>query len=139
MVAATSVRAVLFVKDLNRVTAFYTKALGMTDAEAGERHAVLKLGGFELIVHQIPEHIAAEIRISDPPLRREAGAVRLDYPVESIGNSRTVARSLGGSIDEDPPAWADRDANFYLGNDPEGNVFGVSQQPRQPEAQDRVA
>ena len=130
MVEATSVRAVLFAKDLDKLASFYSIALGMDDVQAGEHYALLKQGGFELIVHQIPKHIASGIQISDPPLRREAGAVRLDYPVESIEDSRTLARSLGGSIDEDPPTWADRDANFYLGNDPEGNVFGVSQQVR---------
>ena len=79
MVEATSIRAVLFAKDLDKVTAFYSSALGMDDVQVDEHHAVLKQGGFELIVHQIPGHIASEIQISDPPLRREAGAVRLDY------------------------------------------------------------
>jgi hypothetical protein len=30
-------------------------------------------------------------------------------------------------VDDAPPEWAARDANFFLGYDPEGNVFGVSQ------------
>ena len=130
MVEATVVRAVLFAKDLDKVASFYSSALGLDDVQAAEHYAVLKQRGFELIVHQIPKHIASGIHIPNPPLRREAGAIRLDYPVESIEVSRTIARSLGGCIDEDPPAWADRDANFFLGNDPEGNVFGVSQQGR---------
>jgi hypothetical protein len=35
---------------------------------------------------------------------------------------------LGGDIDGHPPSWAERGANFFLGYDPEGNVFGVSQE-----------
>lgn len=50
---------------------------------------------------------------------------RLDYPVESIENSRLLARFLGGDIDETPPPWAERDLRFCPGCDPEGSVFGV--------------
>jgi hypothetical protein len=52
--------------------------------------------------------------------------MRLDYPVTSIESSRRLARSLGGDIDDAPPAWAERSANFFFGHDPEGNQFGVS-------------
>jgi len=127
MAEGLSVRAVLFAKDLKRMTTFYSRALGMERRESGEHHAVLRQSGFELVVHQIPRHIADGIEIAEPPVRREGGAVRLDYPVENIASRRTVAKSLGGQIDESPPAWANRDTNFYLGFDPEGNVFGVSE------------
>ena len=74
------------------------------------------------------QHIAGGITIERPPKRRVSGAIRLDYPVASIEKSRTAARELGGDIDVAPPAWADRDANFFFGYDPEGNQFGVRQQ-----------
>ena len=128
MVEVEKVRAVLFAKDLNKVATFYSRALGMTRESGDDRHALLKQNSFELIVHQIPKQIAEGIDISEPPARREIGAVRLDYPVGDIDYSRALARSLGGAIDESPPPWADRGTNFYLGFDPEGNVFGVSQQ-----------
>jgi predicted enzyme related to lactoylglutathione lyase len=86
--------------------------------------------GFELIVHQIPKHIADGITIKQPPDRRIGGAIRLDYPVQNIGESREAARSFGGDIDDAPPEWADRNANFFFGYDPEGNQFGVSAYPR---------
>jgi hypothetical protein len=28
-----------------------------------------------------------------------------------------------------PPEWAERDANFFFGYDPEGNQFGVREEP----------
>ena len=124
----SSVRAVLFAKDLNRVAAFYSQALGMTRGDSSESHVVLERLGFELIVHQIPKHIAETINIEQPPARRVGGALRLDYPVESIEDSRKLARSLDGGIDAAPPQWADPDTNFFLGYDPEGNQFGVSEQ-----------
>ena len=124
---AARVRAVLFVKDQDKLTAFYSDVLGMTRRAGDESHSVLERGGFELIVHQIPKPIADGIEIEQPPVRRSGGALRLDYPVESIDDSRKLARSLGGGIDETPPQWADSETNFFLGYDPEGNQFGVSQ------------
>jgi predicted enzyme related to lactoylglutathione lyase len=126
----SSIRAVLLAKNQSRVARFYFEALGMTRSFGDDSHSVLERGGFELIVHQIPKHIADGIEIEQPPVRRVSGAVRLDYPVESIEHSRELAKSLGGGIDASPPPWADSKANFYLGYDPEGNQFGVSQQSR---------
>jgi catechol 2,3-dioxygenase-like lactoylglutathione lyase family enzyme len=126
----SQVRAVLFAKDLERVAAFYAGALGMVRTVGDKDHAVLKCDGFELVVHQIPKHIADTIEIEHPPERRTTGAIRLDYPVSSVAGSRRLARSLGGDIDEVPPPWAERGANFYFGHDPEGNRFGVSGRER---------
>jgi len=121
------VSAVLFAKDLTKVAAFYTQALGMTCAFSDEDHWALKGCGFDLIVHQIPKHIAAEITIQRPPWRRVWGAIRLDFPVQSIEDSRRIARSVGGEVDDVPPEWAESNGNFFLGHDPEGNVVGMSQ------------
>jgi predicted enzyme related to lactoylglutathione lyase len=92
-----------------------------------ENHSVLSCRGFELIVHQIPKQVADGITIKQPPERRVWGAIRLDYPVKNIEQSRRMARSSGGDIDDAPPDWADRNANFFFGYDPEGNQFGVRQ------------
>lgn len=127
MVEVSKIRVVLFAKNLNRIATFYSEALDMHRGESDEHHAVLKKSDFELVIHQIPSHIADEIEISVPPVRREGGAVRLEYPVVNIENSRIAAKSLGGDIDDTSPSWAERGTNFYLGYDPEGNVFGVSQ------------
>lgn len=124
--AATRVRAVLFAKNVERVAAFYVGALGFARESGGSDHAVLRCDGFELVVHQIPKVIADAIVIASPPKRRTEGAVRLDYPVESIEQARTIARSLGGDVDDVPPPWASRDADFFFGYDPEGNQFGLS-------------
>jgi predicted enzyme related to lactoylglutathione lyase len=122
---ANSVRAVLFVKDLGSAAAFYIGALGMTQSARDDEHAVLECDGFELVVHQIPKHIADTIVITQPPVRRVWGAIRLDFRVASIDDARGLARALGGDIDE-APAWGDRSANLFFGFDPEGNQFGVS-------------
>jgi hypothetical protein len=120
------VRAVLFAKDLDRVAAFYIGALSFERASGDRDHAILRGGGFELIVHQIPKAIADTIVITDPPKRRTSGTLRLDYAIASVEQARKLARSLGGDVDEAPPPWAARDADFFFGYDPEGNQFGVS-------------
>ena len=122
---SSSVSAVLFVKDLPRVAAFYAAALGMQRTFGDEHHSVLNCRGFELIVHQIPKHLADQIKIEQPPVRRVWGAVRLDFPVESIDECRRSARSLGGDIDDAPPSWANHNSSFFFGYDPEGNQFGA--------------
>jgi predicted enzyme related to lactoylglutathione lyase len=114
------------VKDLQRVAAFYSGALGMKCTASDSDHARLNSEGFELIVHQIPKHIADNITVEQPPERRVWGAIRLDYPVANIGESRKRAHTLGGAIDDAPPPWGDASTQFFLGYDPEGNVFGVS-------------
>ena len=124
--AATRVKAVLFAKDFGRVAAFYVGALGFTRESGGSGHAVLRCDGFELVVHQIPKAIADTIVIANPSKRRTEGVVRLDYPVADVNEARRLARSLGGDVDEAPPPWAARDADFFFGYDPEGNQFGVS-------------
>jgi predicted enzyme related to lactoylglutathione lyase len=122
---ANNVRAVLFAKDLRKVAAFYIGALGMTSAAGDEVHAILECDGFALIVHQIPKAIADTVVVTEPPVRRAWAAIRLDFPVASIRDSRRLARSLGGDIDDAPPAWAASDSSLFFGHDPEGNQFGV--------------
>lgn len=118
------VSAVLFAKDARRVARFYVGVFGAAVLAEDEYHAALDLGGFRLIVHQIPPRYAKDVEVRNPPLHRETGSTRLDYPVDDIVKARNAARELGGQIDDAPPAWADADSQFFLGFDPEGNVFG---------------
>lgn len=128
--ASSKVSAVLFAKDQARVAIFYREALGLTCTGSDEDHSVLTCDGFDLIVHQIPKHIADGCVIDQPPRRRVEGAIRLNFPVDSIEAARSIAASLGGQLDDSPPAWARGDTNTCLGHDPEGNVFKVSQRAR---------
>jgi catechol 2,3-dioxygenase-like lactoylglutathione lyase family enzyme len=126
-VEAKTARAVLFVKDLGKAAAFYIGALGMTRVSGDRDHEVLLCDTFELVVHRIPKQIADTIVIAQPPVRRVWAAIRLDFPVASIADSRRLARALGGDVDDAPPAWADPDTNLFFGYDPEGNQFGISE------------
>lgn len=116
--------AVLFVKDLARVTAFYRDALGLACKTSDPHHAAFDVDGFRLVVHQIPPPLAADVVVGDPPQRRSRASLRLDYPVRDVAAARVRAHELGGGIDEQSPEWAGM-PGFFLGFDPEGNVLGV--------------
>jgi hypothetical protein len=126
---STKVSAVLFAKDLVRVATFYSVALEMKRVHCDADHWILDREGFRLVVHQIPKRIADSIAIEQPPERRVWGSIRLDYPIRNVPESRALAKSLGGDIDQSPPEWADRSSNFFFGYDPEGNQFGVNEHP----------
>lgn len=130
--ASSEVSAVLFAKDQARVAAFYREALGFICTASDEDHSVLNCRGFDLIVHQIPKHILDERDVEEVPRQRGNSAIRLNFPVDSIETARSFAASFGGHVDDSPPPWAPRDANIYLGHDPKGNVFKVSQRTRAP-------
>jgi Glyoxalase-like domain len=119
------VSAVLFAKDHAKVASFYRDAFDARAVSGNGDHTVLEFAGFQLMIHQIPRHIAKDIAVPNPVQRREQASLRLDLPTRNLERSRTVAKLLFGTIDDAPPPWAERDADFHLGHDPEGNVFGV--------------
>jgi hypothetical protein len=121
----SSVSAVLFAKDHAKVASFYRDAFDARAVSGDADHTILKFPGFQLMIHQIPRHLAKDIAVPNPVQRREQASLRLDLPTRNLVRSRTVAKLLLGTIDDAPPPWAAPDARFHLGHDPEGNVFGV--------------
>ncbi len=120
--------AVLFVKEARKAKLFYIEALGGSLLRDDEHFAVIDWQGFHLVVHQIPSHLAESIVVSEPPVRRETASLRLDYPVADVVKARAAAQRLGGQIDDASPPWAEASTPFFLGYDPEGNVFGTKTQ-----------
>lgn len=119
------VSAVLFARDPEKVAAFYVAMLGAEVKLSDAHHSRLACAGFDLVVHQIPAHLLPEATPDEPVQRREMSAIRIDYPVADLLHARREALRLGGCIDDLPPPWAGGDPRFFLGQDPEGNVFGV--------------
>jgi predicted enzyme related to lactoylglutathione lyase len=117
--------AVLFVKEAGKAKRFYLEALGGSLLREDEDFAVIDWQGFHLVVHQIPPQLASSVVVNVPPARRESASLRLDYPVTDVAQARAAAKRLGGQIDDSQPSWAEGDRSFFLGYDPEGNVFGV--------------
>jgi predicted enzyme related to lactoylglutathione lyase len=122
------VTAVLFVKDLAKVTAFYRGVLDTPVVYSDEYHAVLRCGTFALDLHQIPAQVAQGIHIDTPPQRREQAAIKLSFPIASIARARKAAAERGGQLDAGPPAWVIDQQKICMGHDPEGNVFQVKEE-----------
>jgi len=117
--------AVLFAKDHANLARFYTEAMGLTPLSRAADHIVLACEGFRLVVHQIPSAIADEIKIDSPPRRRESGAIKLSFAVDSLEHVRTAVAALGGTVDPVASEWSDGETTTCIGHDPEGNTFNV--------------
>jgi catechol 2,3-dioxygenase-like lactoylglutathione lyase family enzyme len=71
--------AMLFVKDLDRMTAFYRDVLGLEpiDETRLEDWVEFRGEGVRFSLHRIPSAIATVIRIDSPPRPREQSSARL--------------------------------------------------------------
>ena len=115
--------AVVYAKDLPRVSAFYAAVVGLRVTHAEHDHVVLEAEAFQLVVHAIPAGIAASIEIADPPIRREGTALKLVFAVPSMSTSRALAAEQGGEVDPPEREWRFQSHRVCDGHDPEGNVI----------------
>jgi predicted enzyme related to lactoylglutathione lyase len=119
--------AVVYAKNLQRLSDFYAQVIGLAVQQAAQDHVVLGAAGFELVIHAIPARIAATIEISSPPERRSETPIKLCFRVASLSAARAAAQRLGGQIVTDEQGWTFRGVQVCDGLDPEGNVFQVRQ------------
>jgi predicted enzyme related to lactoylglutathione lyase len=122
-----NVAAVLYTINLESIARFYGQVAGMRVQRTDTDHVVLEKDGFRLIVHQIPEEYAANVRIESPPRIRESGAIKLSLPVVSISNARQTAAQLGGCVYDADHEWEYEGSSVCDGWDPDGNVFQLFQ------------
>ena len=113
-------RAMIYVKDLDRMSAFYGATLGLKPIDETRTDTWLEFdaGGIRFALHAIPPHIADQIEISSPPQPRESNPVKLSFAVDDVASERKRLESLGVTVVDRP--WGGCD-----GIDPEGNVFGI--------------
>lgn len=115
--------AVIYAKDVARVSAFYASVAGLalTHAEAG--HASLESSALQLFIVAMNPGIAAAVRIDTPPAVRENTALKFIFPVASLAAARDLAAQGGGALKPAPAEWAFNGWRHCDGHDPEGNVF----------------
>jgi predicted enzyme related to lactoylglutathione lyase len=116
--------AVLYAKDLDRMVAFYT-VLGLTVDEFARGDYAVLIGGaeLELSIVQIPQHIADQITLSEPPHVRDSTPIKLVFFVTSIDETLATASVLGGRVKDGAKAWQFRGHTVQDAVDPEGNVY----------------
>lgn len=117
--------AVLYAKDTSRLVAFYQDVAAMQVIFSDQHHTILEIGGFQLIIHAIPERIATTIEITQPPEVREDATIKLCLPASSIAQARQHAALRGGCILPSSREWSTGRIRACDGYDPEGNVFQV--------------
>lgn len=114
-------RAILFARDLERMTTFYRDALGLPilSGSPGEGWVELAAGDGRLGLHAIPPAIAAGITIRTPPEAREDTPIKLVFEVGDLAAARDRLTAHGAVVM--PRPWGSCDAL-----DPEGNVFQIT-------------
>lgn len=112
--------AMLFVKDLPRMSAFYSGVLGLQPiAETRQADWVEFEGDARFSLHAIPAGPAAEIAVDSPPRPREHGATKLTFAVRSVAETLASIEGMGLPVLRRP--WGGVEAV-----DPEGNIFALS-------------
>lgn len=115
--------AVIYVKDLRGMTAFYREVCGLALTEDAETYAVLASPAIRLVIHAIPPQIAETFEITRPPELREEAAIKLSLPVAHLATARVLAARLGGSVGPVEREWTFGAMRVCDGWDPEGNVI----------------
>jgi catechol 2,3-dioxygenase-like lactoylglutathione lyase family enzyme len=110
----------LFVKDLDRMTAFYRDVVELAPVEETrlDNWVEFKGDGTRFSLHAIPLSIASSIQIDSPPRPREQGGVKLTFAVRDANATRARIAAMGLPLLARP--WGDTEAV-----DPEGNVFAL--------------
>ena len=91
--------AMLFVKDLGRMTAFYGDVLGLTPNEETrlDNWVEFRDDASHFSLHAIPAAIAAGIQIESPPRAREQSAAKLTFEVQDVEATLTTDRGDGAA------------------------------------------
>ena len=113
---------VIFAKDKDRVSTFYRRTLGLEAVELENSHDLLRGSGIELVIHAIPDRVAAGIEISEPPTVRQAAVFKPAFVVADLEAVRQAAEQTGGGLKPKEASWSIRGATVLDGWDPEGNV-----------------
>jgi catechol 2,3-dioxygenase-like lactoylglutathione lyase family enzyme len=110
----------LFVKDLDRMTAFYRDVLELEPIEETRLDNWVEFtgDGTRFLLHAIPPAIASGIQIDSPPRAREQGGVKLTFAVRDVDATLEKLAAIGPPLLARP--WGDTEAV-----DPEGNVFAL--------------
>jgi catechol-2,3-dioxygenase len=114
-------RAIIFAKNIERMTAFYRDGLGLRvlPRTSIEGWVELDAGGSLLALHAIPAEIARGIRIASPQQARADAPVKLVFQTSDVEAAR-VHLIAHGAVMHETQSWGACD-----GLDPEGNVFQI--------------
>ena len=113
--------AMIFVKDIERMTTFYRDGLGLRVLPETVREGWVEFaaGNSSLALHAIPPDIAKGIEITVPPRQRGDTPIKLVFETADLDAARAHLASHGAVMHEP------RSSGSCDGLDPEGNVFSI--------------
>ena len=117
--------AVIYAKDIQRVSQFYSELAGLPVTHKEPYYVLLESPSFQLTVVALSPAIAAKIAISSPPERRENTAIKICFPVKNLVTTRKIAEQLGGKLNEPEREWLFQGNRVCDAHDPEGNIFQI--------------
>ncbi|MBS1721273.1 MAG: hypothetical protein JST35_12580 [Armatimonadetes bacterium] len=112
---------VVFVHDVERVSAFYEGLAGMRRVSGDRSHTVLEIDGFQIVVHQLRGGPAPGGAVE----ACEDSYLKVCLPVDRIAAARERAAALGGFVKPPKAEWEARGFRACDGHDPECNVIQV--------------
>ena len=112
--------AVIYVADLDAMTEFYRRGIGLLDGEAGDGYRGLEAGCATVWLVRAGQGMIRGLDGESRPPRSEA-PIKLAFQVRSIEQVAPAIISLGGSIK--PNSWQFAGYNRRDAVDPEGNIL----------------
>ncbi len=120
--------AVLYAKNLERLVAFYAALGNDVVVERESDFAIIQAhDNTELIILQTPEHVSAQIEITNPPVVRSETPLKLIFTVSSIEQALESVFKRGGALLAEASQWKFRSDLVQDIVDPEGNVVQLWQ------------
>lgn len=114
---------VIFAKDIHRVAEFYQSLLDLKLKHSDEEYVMLETSGLQLVIHKLPNPVAAAITIDNPPKRRSDTALKPIFFLADIDTARVLIEKYGGQLNSFDKEWEFDGHKTCDGHDPEGNVF----------------
>ena len=113
--------AFVYAKDVARLAAFYQTVLDLPRVRDTGELAVLGTDPWQLVIHAMPDAIAAGVTVATPPEPRAGTALKFFFSVDSLARAGEHIATHGGHLL--PERYSG--PAFVVANalDPEGNIF----------------
>jgi len=111
----------IYAKQLERMSIFYQRVLGLREVHADAMHRVLSGADTQLLLHALPPQVAAQVVIASPPEPRETQAIKPFFTVPSLAAAEREVEACGGLVHG--PIWPGPGLRVRNVCDPEGNIL----------------
>lgn len=112
---------VIFSVDVRRLASFYERVLEATAVTESSGDIRLLSALDEVLIHSIPEKVAAGISISSPPVPRDDAALKPVFDVRSLSSTLQRVEANGGVVTSRTFRFNGLTRHDVL--DPDGNVI----------------